>query len=90
MRSPIVAVALVSALAFASNAFAQTTRKPTQPPPPATPQGTLDEVKREHPDWFTEPNAYVPCPNSDVFPNGRRACLSGADPSHGESNDADN
>jgi hypothetical protein len=44
MRSPIVAVALVSALAFSSGAFAQTTREPTQPSPLATPQGTLDRL----------------------------------------------
>jgi hypothetical protein len=35
MRSLIVATALVSALAFASGAFAQTTQQPTQPSRPA-------------------------------------------------------
>ena len=75
MRSLIVAVALVSALAFASGAFAQTTQQPTEPSPPATPQSSLDAVAREHPNWFTEPNRYKPCPSSVVFSNGRPACL---------------
>ena len=75
MRSPIVAVALVSALAFASGAFAQATRETAQPSPLATPQGSLDEVRREHPEWFMEPNPYKPCPSSVVFSNGRPACL---------------
>jgi hypothetical protein len=75
MRSLIVAVALVCALAFASGAFAQTTQEPTQPSPPATSQSSLDEVTREHPGWFMEPNTYKPCPSSVVFSNGRPACL---------------
>jgi hypothetical protein len=77
MRSLIVAVALVSALAIASDAFAQTTQQPTEPPAPASPQGSspLDEVTREHPGWFIEPNTYKPCPSSVVFSNGRPACL---------------
>jgi hypothetical protein len=49
MHSLIVAVALVSGLAFASDAFAQTTQPPTQPSAPATSASTLDEVSREHP-----------------------------------------
>jgi hypothetical protein len=84
MRSLIVAVALVSALVFASGAFAQTTQEPTQPsaqptqPSTPAPQGQgsgLDQVSREHPGWFIEPNAYKPCPSSVVFPNGGPACL---------------
>ena len=76
MRSPIVAVTLVSALAFASGAFAQTTEQPAQPSPPATtPEGQLDQVSREHPGWFVESNTYRPCPSSVVFPNGSPACL---------------
>jgi hypothetical protein len=75
MRSLIVTVALVSALAFASGAFAQTTRQPTQPSPLATSASTLDEVSREHPGWFMEPNTYKPCPSSVVFSNGCPACL---------------
>jgi tripartite-type tricarboxylate transporter receptor subunit TctC len=42
MRSLIVAVALVSALASASGAFAQTTQQP------AAPGGSLDQLTREH------------------------------------------
>ena len=72
MRSLIVAVALVPTLAFASGAFAQ---QSTQPSPPASGQSTLDDVKRENPGWFTEPNPYKPCPSSVVFPNGNPACL---------------
>jgi hypothetical protein len=85
MRSLIVAVALVSALAFASGAFAQTTQQPTQPSRPAAPEGSqttqqpagsgLDQLTREHPGWFMEPNTYKPCPTSVVFPNGSPACL---------------
>jgi hypothetical protein len=75
MRSLIVAVALVSALAFASGAFAQTTQQPTHPSPPATPESPLDQVTREHPGWFMEPNTYKTCPSSVVFPNGGPACL---------------
>ena len=57
MRSLIVAVTLVSALAFASGAFAQTTEQPAQPSTPATtPESSLGEVAREHPGWFAEPN----------------------------------
>src|ERR1700732_1862454 len=54
MRLLIVAVALVSALAFASGAFAQTA--PQSPPPPTTGPGT-DATRQEHPGWFTEPFA---------------------------------
>ena len=75
MRSLIVAVALVSALAFASGAFAQTTEQPTQPSTPAPAEGQLSQLTREHPGWFTEPNSYKPCPSSVVFPNGSPACL---------------
>jgi hypothetical protein len=85
MRSLIVATALVSALAFASGAFAQTTQQPTQPSRPAAPEGSqttqqsagsgLDQLTREHPGWFMEPNTYKPCPASVVFPNGGPACL---------------
>ena len=75
MHSLIVAMALSSALAFASGAFAQTTQQPTQPSPPATPQSSLDQVTRENPGWFSEPNPYKPCPSSVVFPNGNPACL---------------
>jgi hypothetical protein len=85
MRSPIVALALNCALAFASGAFAQTTREPAQPSPLATPQGSLDEIKREHPDWFMEPNPYKPCPSSVVFSNGRPACLGDALPPSSDS-----
>jgi hypothetical protein len=72
MRSVIVAVALVSALAFASGAFAQTTQQPTQPSAPAT---SVDDVSRQHPGWFMEPNTYEPCPSSVLFSNGRPTCL---------------
>jgi hypothetical protein len=71
MRSLI----LVSVLAFASGAFAQTTEQPTQPSRAATPESSLDQVSREHPAWFMEPNTYKPCPSSVVFSNGRPACL---------------
>ena len=75
MRSLIVAVALVSGLAFASDAFAQAIEQPTQPSPPATPGGSQEQVSREHPGWFIESNTYKPCPSSVVFSNGRPACL---------------
>ena len=75
MRSLIVALALVSALAFAPGAFAQAIQQPTQPSPPATPEGQLGQISREHPGWFMEPNTYKPCPSSVVFSNGRSACL---------------
>ena len=76
MRSLIVAVTLVSALAIASGAFAQTTEQPAQPSTPATTsEGALGQVAREHPGWFMEPNSYKPCPSSVVFPNGGPACL---------------
>jgi hypothetical protein len=75
MRSLIVAMALVSALAFASGAFAQTTQQPTQPSPAGTPEGQLGQISREHPGWFMEPNTYKTCPSSVVFPNGGPACL---------------
>jgi hypothetical protein len=75
MRSLSVAVALVSAVACASGAVAQTTQEPTQPSPPATQQGSLGQATREHPGWFMEPNTYKPCPASVVFPNGGPACL---------------
>ena len=74
MRFLIVTVALVFALALASGAFAQTTEEPTKPSPPATSQSGLDEVAREHPGWFMEPNSYKPCPSSVLFSN-RPACL---------------
>jgi hypothetical protein len=56
MRPLIVAVTLASALAFASGTFAQTTQEPSQPSPPATGQSSLDQVTRENPGWFMEPN----------------------------------
>jgi hypothetical protein len=85
MRFLIIAI---SVFALATGAFAQTTQKPPTPPsPPATPApatpatpalatGTgLDLERRAHPDWFTEPSTYKPCPASVVFPDGRPACL---------------
>ena len=32
---------------------------------------TLSDVENEHPDWFTEPEPYKPCPASVVFPGER-------------------
>jgi len=75
MRFLVIAV---SVSALATGAFAQTTQNPPTPPsPPATPAtGTgLDVERRGHPDWFTEPSTYKPCPASVVFANGEHACL---------------
>jgi hypothetical protein len=72
MRSLIVAV---SALAFASGAFAQTTPQSSPPPPTGGTGGGLEMEQRLHPNWFTEPNTYKPCPSSVVLANGQKACL---------------
>jgi hypothetical protein len=71
MRSLIIAVVSVSALAFASGAFAQTAQ---QPPKPST-AGSQDDIARQHSQWFTEPNTYKPCPASVVLADGRHVCL---------------
>ena len=72
MRILIVAVTSVSALAFASGAFAQTAQ---QTPPPTTTGTGTDATRQEHPGWFTEPNTYKPCPASVVLADGRHICL---------------
>ena len=74
MRFLIIAVS-VSAMALATGAFAQT--KP-QSPPAALPGGTglgMAADQKEHPNWFTEPNTYKPCPSSVVLANGQHICL---------------
>ena len=74
MRFLIIGVS-VSAMALATGAFAQT--RP-QSPPAAVPGGTglgMADDQKAHPNWFTEPNTYKPCPSSVVFPDGRPACL---------------
>jgi hypothetical protein len=76
MRFLIVAVALISALAFASGAFAQTAPQSSQAAPPSGGTGGgLDTEQRGHPNWFTEPNTYKPCPASVVLADGRHICL---------------
>ena len=61
-------VAAVSLLALtAANAEPATTT--------AEASSTLSSVQGEHPDWFTEPNMYQPCPAAVVFPGERHACL---------------
>jgi len=77
MRFLIVAVGV---LAFASSAFAQNPPAAQTPPavqaPPSLATGAgLDAMRKEHENWFTEPNTYKPCPSSVVFPDGRPACL---------------
>jgi hypothetical protein len=81
MRFLIVAVS-VCGLALATGAFAQTA--PKSPPatqttpqsPPALATGTgMDIERKAHPDWFTEPNTYKPCPSSVVLADGRHVCL---------------
>jgi hypothetical protein len=77
MRFLIIAVSIS---VLATGAFAQTTQNPPTPrtppaiPAPATGTG-LDIERRGHPEWFTEPNTYKPCPASVVFENGQHACL---------------
>jgi hypothetical protein len=71
MRFLIIPVS-VSALALATAAFAQTT--PQSPPPPTTGTG-MDIERKAHPEWFTEPNTYKPCPSSVVLADGRHVCL---------------
>jgi hypothetical protein len=76
MRFLIVAVATVSALAFASGAFAQSAPQSSQAAPPSGGTGGgLQTEERGHPNWFTEPNTYKPCPASVVLANGRHICL---------------
>ena len=76
MRVLIVAVLLASALAFSSGAYAQTAPQSSAPAAPSGGTGTGLEIERKaHPNWFTEPNTYKPCPSSVVFPDGRSACL---------------
>jgi hypothetical protein len=71
MRFLIIAVS-VSALVLATGAFAQTA--PKSPPPPTTGTG-MDIERKAHPEWFTEPNTYKPCPSSVVLADGRHVCL---------------
>ena len=74
MRFLIIAVS-VSAMALATGAFAQT--RP-QSPPAAAPGGTglgMADDQKAHPNWFTEPNTYKPCPASVVLADGRHICL---------------
>ena len=74
MRSLIVAVASVSALAFASSAFAQTTQQSTQPSPPGSPQSSLDDVTREA-SWMVYGAQYVQALSEQRFIRERSACL---------------
>jgi hypothetical protein len=74
MRFLIITVS-VSAMALATGAFAQTT---PQPPSAAGPGGTglgMAADRKEHPNWFTEPNTYKPCPASVALADGRHICL---------------
>jgi hypothetical protein len=76
MRLLIVAVTSVSALAFASGAFAQAAPQSSQAPPPGGGTGGgLETEQRGHPNWFTEPNTYKPCPASVVLADGRQFAL---------------
>jgi hypothetical protein len=70
MRFVIIVAISVSALAFASSAFAETAPRSTPAPAPAA------DVTREHPECFTEEAIpYKPCPASVVFTGQRHACL---------------
>jgi hypothetical protein len=81
MRFLIVAVLLASALAFSSGAYAQTAPQPSAPATPSGGTGSgLETERKAHPNWFTEPNTYKPCPGSVVFPDGRPACLGCPEP----------
>jgi hypothetical protein len=72
MRLLILAGLLV---AYASIAFAQI-NPPTPPAPPTQAGvGTLGEEQRQHPQYFTEPDSYKPCPAAVVFLDDNRACL---------------
>jgi hypothetical protein len=76
MRFLIIAAVSVSALALVPGAFAQTAQQSSSPPVPKPPPATTQEgTAAQHPEWFTEPNTYKPCPCSVVFSNGQHACL---------------
>jgi hypothetical protein len=69
----IVAIS-VFGLALATGAFAQTTPTAPATSAPSAPSSSLENVRQEHPDWFTSRRLYFPCPSSVAF-NGRGACL---------------
>ena len=81
MRFLIVAVLLASALAFSSCTDAQTAPQSSAPAAPSGGTGSgLETERKAHPNWFTEPNTYKPCPGSVVFPHV--APLASAAPNH--------
>jgi hypothetical protein len=66
----------VLGLALATGALAQTTPTTPTKPTPSPPSSSLQGVRQEHPDWFTEDRIpYHPCPSSVQFNDGHSACL---------------
>jgi hypothetical protein len=53
-----------------SSAFAQTNE---QQPRGSSP--TLQDVQKQHPEWFQEQYQYKPCPADVGFANGKNGCL---------------
>jgi hypothetical protein len=73
MRSPIVAIVSLLVLAPVSASFAQNDQKDAR----SQPSFSQEQVRQDHPEWFSEPRAYRPCEANVEFRNGRSACLNG-------------
>jgi hypothetical protein len=67
----LLLISAVAVLMLVPEAFAE------EPQTPSTTiqQPTLEQVQRDHPGWFTEPNTYKPCPANVEFASGREGCL---------------
>ncbi len=71
MRLLMIAAIAIPVLTLVPSAFAQTDQQSA----PSHAQITNDTVEKQHPDWFTEPDSYKPCPANVEFANGRHGCL---------------
>jgi hypothetical protein len=68
-----IAALSVSVVAPASGVLAEVPQNSAAPP-----ALTQDDVERQHPEWYRQPDQYKPCPASVVFPDRRHACLDGS------------
>jgi hypothetical protein len=70
LRAAVFALTAVALCAAQQSVSAQTVQPSVQPP-----AGTQPAIAQQHPEWFTEPDRYIPCPAAVVFSSGRHACL---------------
>jgi|HubBroStandDraft_5_1064220.scaffolds.fasta_scaffold2409305_1 hypothetical protein len=74
MRLFVVSAVLAAAFAMTPAAFAQNSHGRVSQDQLQSNDKQRD-IEQQHPDWFTEPAAYKPCPASVAFSGDRHACL---------------